>query len=97
MINLFYISAIFAVRIALLFLNMPFIVTIVQVLFFFSLILTKWSVCSLLCTTMEMYKLHSKMIENSSGYVISYAKFCFLSLEFEPCENRFKYMKADHC
>ena len=58
----------------LFFLNMLFIANTVS---FFSIILTKWSVGKLLCTTIEMYKLHSKMIENTSGYVISYAKFCF--------------------
>ena len=70
----FYISANFAVRIVLLFFKYSLYC---DYCFFFSLILTKWSVCNLLCTTMEMHKLDSKMIENASGYVISYAKFCF--------------------
>ena len=33
---------------------------------------------------MVMYKLYSKMIENTSGYVISYAKVAFDNKNFNP-------------
>ena len=79
MIEISVTSFILALSIALLifflfiFLNMLFIVTIVSFSFYFN----KMVCCNLLCTTMEMYKLHCKMIENTPWYVISLYKICF--------------------